>query len=92
MGCINFINLTTAQATRRAKEIGIRKTMGSSKTQLVLQFLGETFVITLMATIYYADGYRTFSDVHLGSISDETSGPDLTNGMQLVREVVSSTS
>jgi len=51
LGCINFINLTTAQATRRAKEIGIRKTMGSSKTQLVLQFLGETFSITLIATV-----------------------------------------
>lgn len=51
LGCINFINLTTANATQRAKEIGIRKTMGSSKSQLVLQFLGETFVITLIATL-----------------------------------------
>ncbi len=51
LGCINFINLTTANATQRAKEIGIRKTMGSSKNQLVFQFLGETFLITLIATI-----------------------------------------
>jgi putative ABC transport system permease protein len=51
LGCINFINLTTAQASQRAKEIGIRKTMGSSKKQLVYQFLGETFFITLIATI-----------------------------------------
>ncbi|MEO6549829.1 MAG: FtsX-like permease family protein, partial [Ferruginibacter sp.] len=51
LGCINFINLTTAQATQRAKEIGIRKTMGSSKRQLVLQFLSETFFITIIATI-----------------------------------------
>ncbi|MEO6548740.1 MAG: ABC transporter permease, partial [Ferruginibacter sp.] len=51
LGCINFINLTTAQATQRAKEIGIRKTMGSSKRQLVLQFLSETFFITILATI-----------------------------------------
>ena len=51
LGCINFINLTTAQATHRAKEIGIRKTMGSSKKQLILQFLGETFFITTIATI-----------------------------------------
>jgi putative ABC transport system permease protein len=51
LGCINFINLTTAQATQRAKEIGIRKTMGSSKAQLILQFLGETFFITLIATL-----------------------------------------
>jgi ABC-type antimicrobial peptide transport system permease subunit len=50
LGCINFINLTTANATQRAKEIGIRKTMGSSKKQLILQFLGETFFITIIAT------------------------------------------
>ncbi len=51
LGCINFVNLTTAQGSQRAKEIGIRKTMGSSKQQLVLQFLSETFFITLIATI-----------------------------------------
>ncbi|MFI5160578.1 MAG: FtsX-like permease family protein [Sphingobacteriales bacterium] len=51
LGCINFINLTTAQATQRAKEIGIRKTMGSSRTQLIMQFLSETFLITLFAVI-----------------------------------------
>ncbi|MBS1935433.1 MAG: FtsX-like permease family protein, partial [Bacteroidetes bacterium] len=51
LGCINFINLTTAQATQRAKEIGIRKTMGSSKLQLMMQFLNETFFITVLATI-----------------------------------------
>src|SRR5205085_1981264 len=51
LGCINFINLTTAQASQRAKEIGIRKTMGSTKQQLVFQFLSETFVLTFCATI-----------------------------------------
>ena len=50
LGCINFINLTTANATQRAKEIGIRKTMGSSRKQLIFQFLGETFFITFIAT------------------------------------------
>ncbi|HVX49309.1 MAG TPA: ABC transporter permease [Chitinophagaceae bacterium] len=51
LGCINFINLTTAQATQRAKEIGIRKTMGGTKRQLVLQFLAETFLLTLASAI-----------------------------------------
>jgi putative ABC transport system permease protein len=51
LGCINFINLTTAQATRRAKEIGIRKTMGSSKGNLVLQFMSENLLMTIIATI-----------------------------------------
>ncbi|MEP0985707.1 FtsX-like permease family protein [Ekhidna sp.] len=48
--CINFVNLSTAQAVKRSKEVGVRKTMGSSKSQLVVQFLCETFVVTLLAT------------------------------------------
>ncbi len=52
LGCINFINLTTAQSGKRAKEIGIRKTLGSSKKQLIWQFLCETFFITTLATFF----------------------------------------
>ena len=51
LGCINFINLTTAHAAQRAKEIGIRKTMGSSRKQLIIQFLSETFLLTFTATL-----------------------------------------
>ncbi|MGE5107869.1 MAG: ABC transporter permease [Sphingobacteriales bacterium] len=51
LGCINYINLSTAHASRRAKEIGIRKTVGGSKKHLILQFLSETFFITVIATI-----------------------------------------
>ena len=51
LGCINFINLTTSQATQRAKEIGIRKTLGGGKRQLIVQFLSETFLMTLFATV-----------------------------------------
>ncbi|HMX79232.1 MAG TPA: ABC transporter permease, partial [Ferruginibacter sp.] len=51
LGCINFINLTTAHASQRAKEIGVRKTMGSSRRQLVLQFLVETLLLTVLATV-----------------------------------------
>jgi ABC-type antimicrobial peptide transport system permease subunit len=49
LGCINFINLNTAQATKRSKEIGVRKTMGSSGWQLKFQFLTETMVTTFIA-------------------------------------------
>ncbi len=51
LGCINFINLTTAQASQRAKEIGIRKTMGSTRPQLMAQYLSETFIVTLIAIV-----------------------------------------
>ncbi|APZ45129.1 cell division protein FtsX [Polaribacter reichenbachii] len=51
LGCINFINLNTAQAAQRAKEIGIRKTLGSSRNQLISQFMGETFLLVLVAAL-----------------------------------------
>jgi len=46
---INFVNLTTAQAVIRSKEVGIRKIMGGGRMQLLFQFLGETFIITCVA-------------------------------------------
>ncbi|WP_339812048.1 FtsX-like permease family protein [uncultured Imperialibacter sp.] len=49
IAAINYINLETAQATRRAKEIGIRKVLGSSRANLVLQFLSESLLLTLVA-------------------------------------------
>lgn len=48
---VNFINLSTAQSIQRAKEIGVRKVMGSSKRNITFQFLTETFVLTLFAVI-----------------------------------------
>ena len=51
LACINFMNLSTARAQKRAKEVGIRKTVGSYKNQLVIQFLLESFFITCFAFI-----------------------------------------
>lgn len=51
LAAVNFINLTTARASRRAKEVGIRKTMGTSRTKLILQFLGESVMISTVAMI-----------------------------------------
>ncbi|HWB27155.1 MAG TPA: ABC transporter permease [Chitinophagaceae bacterium] len=51
VAAINFINLSTAQSLRRAKEVGVRKVLGSSKTNLTIQFLIETCIITTVAVI-----------------------------------------
>ncbi|GAB3263909.1 ABC transporter permease [Larkinella harenae] len=51
IGCINFINLTTAQAFKRGKEVGIRKAVGSNRRALVYQFLTEAGLITFAATL-----------------------------------------
>ena len=48
---INFVNLATAQSVKRAKEVGIRKVMGSGKSQIARQFLGEVFIITLISIV-----------------------------------------
>jgi len=48
---VNFVNLTTAQALKRMKEVGIRKVLGAQKRQLVKQFLGESLILTLFAGV-----------------------------------------
>ena len=60
IACINYMNLTTARSARRAKEIGIRKVTGSTKKQLVLQFLSESVLTALVCCITkfaIGDGY-----------------------------------
>jgi putative ABC transport system permease protein len=49
LACINFMNLSTARSEKRAKEVGIRKTIGSETRQLVLQFFSESLMTTFMA-------------------------------------------
>ncbi len=51
IACINFINLSTARSSERAKEVGIRKTFGSEKKSLILQFMSESFLISLLAML-----------------------------------------
>ncbi|HVX26670.1 MAG TPA: ABC transporter permease [Parafilimonas sp.] len=54
IACVNFINLSTAQAVNRAKEVGVRKVLGSNKSQLQIQFIVETFLIVTGAVMLAA--------------------------------------
>ncbi|HEY2722766.1 MAG TPA: ABC transporter permease, partial [Chitinophagaceae bacterium] len=49
IACINFVNLTVARSVKRAKEIGVRKVIGSTRKQLMIQFLSEAFILCLIA-------------------------------------------
>lgn len=51
LACINFMNLSTARSEKRAKEVGIRKSIGSMKGQLIYQFLSESFLVVCLAFV-----------------------------------------
>jgi putative ABC transport system permease protein len=52
IACINFMNLSTARASKRAIEIGLKKTIGANRTQLIIQFYGEAFMASFFAMIF----------------------------------------
>ena len=51
IACINFMNLSTARATQRAKEVGVRKAIGANRRALIGQFLGEPLLLTFLAGV-----------------------------------------
>jgi ABC-type antimicrobial peptide transport system permease subunit len=69
IACINFMNLSTAQSVRRAREIGVRKVAGANKRKIIIQFLGESMLIALIAMVIamilvelLLPGYNTLID------------------------------
>ncbi len=52
LACINFMNLSTARSEKRAREVGVRKAMGSVKSLLVQQFISESFIVVLVAFVF----------------------------------------
>lgn len=54
IGCVNFINLSTARSANRAKEVGVRKVLGSSRKYLITQFLTESVLVTFISTLLAA--------------------------------------
>jgi putative ABC transport system permease protein len=79
IACINFMNLSTARASKRAKEVGVRKVVGAGRADLVKQFLGESFLLTLIGVLlalpllYYALPYLnqvTQSNIHLSLLKN----------------------
>lgn len=51
LACVNFMNLSTARASKRAKEVGIRKVAGSARSQLIAQFMAEAFIYSFIAAV-----------------------------------------
>ncbi len=69
IAAINFINLSSARSTFRAREVGLRKVVGSSRTQLITQFLGESVFLTLIAMVIAMAGVQAslpYLDTFLG--------------------------
>src|SRR6187397_1929192 len=51
IACFNFINLATARSFRRVKEIGVRKVIGAERKQLIIQFIGETILLSVLSIL-----------------------------------------
>lgn len=76
IACVNFINLSTARSSERAREVGVRKTMGAFRSQIIMQFLSESVLISvvalvlgILAVIVLLPWLNAFSELHLSLLS-----------------------
>jgi len=83
MASINFINLSTAQAVGRSKEVGIRKVLGSKRTQLISQVMGETLLIVLFA-VMLAVGIAQLAMPYLSNVASVPDGISLITAQTLI--------
>ena len=82
IACVNFINLSTAQSVNRAKEVGVRKVLGSTKSQLQLQFLAET-VLIVIASIIIATLVTRFSLPYINKVLELSLHINSTNALSI---------
>ncbi|HEV7380395.1 MAG TPA: ABC transporter permease, partial [Dyadobacter sp.] len=85
IACINFMNLSTASSSKRAREVGVRKVMGSQKSELVLQFLMESILLTAFAMVL-----ATFLAYINLPLFNRLSGKDLTFELQTLPVLIPS--
>ncbi|MFD0793940.1 ABC transporter permease [Mucilaginibacter litoreus] len=72
IACVNFMNLSTARSSNRAREVGVRKVLGSARKFLIAQFLSESIIVTFVATVIAVIGV-----VLLLPLFNETSGKEI---------------
>ncbi|MEO1023077.1 MAG: ABC transporter permease, partial [Bacteroidota bacterium] len=82
LACVNFINLSTARSAEKSREVGIRKTLGGQRKQIIFQFLGETVFLTTLAALI-AIVLAHFSLPVLSSIAGKSIHFDINNNWYL---------
>ena len=79
VACINFVNLATARSSSRAREVGVRKTLGSNRPQLIRQFLAETILMSFLAVLLALLLVQIFLPVFNNLTGKEVAIPYLSN-------------
>jgi putative ABC transport system permease protein len=90
IACVNFINLSTARSVERAKEVGIRKSIGAHRFQLAIQFLSETVLISFIALIL-AIGLAELALPYINNLSDRDINFGVFSGISVISTVFGGT-